>query len=197
MSRKPELLTDRFAEAAAYCAMLHRDQTRKFGATPYVAHLFSVSALVLEDGGDEDEAIAALLHDALEDRPEKTSAEEIRMRFGERVLSMVQACTDTPPDYQGGEKPPWRERKEAHLEHLRQRSNRVALADKVHNGRALLAAYRAEGERVWEAFNAGRDEQLWYWRSVVGAFRDGRNEGQLLEELERVVEELSALASAP
>lgn len=107
------LLTSRFEEAMVYAAELHRTQTRKGSRVPYLAHLMSVAALVLEDGGDEDEAIAALLHDALEDHPEKTSREEIRRRFGERVASIVEHCTDTPSDWAGGLKPPWRGRKEA------------------------------------------------------------------------------------
>ena len=98
-------LSQKYTEALAYCASVHADQRRKGSPTPYLAHLLSVSALVLEDGGDETEAIAALLHDSLEDQPDRTSPEEIRRRFGEDVLRLVVACTDTPPDYHGGPKP--------------------------------------------------------------------------------------------
>jgi (p)ppGpp synthase/HD superfamily hydrolase len=173
---------------------LHGSQTRKLRPIPYVAHLFSVSSLVLEDGGDEDEAIAALLHDALEDQADKTSPEEIQRRFGERVLAIVQACTDTPPDYRGGSKPSWELRKEAYLAHLRHASNRVALADKLHNARELLSDYRSQGDLIWDSFNAGKEKQLWFWRSLVEAFRAGGSSGRMLDELERVVTELEALS---
>ena len=117
-------LTHHYTQALVYCAEIHAGQRRKGNSTPYLAHLLSVSALVLEDGGDETEAIAALLHDALEDQPGRTSPEEIRRRFGEGVAQLVFACTDTPPDYQGGPKPPWRERKESYLQHIRQGGKR-------------------------------------------------------------------------
>ncbi len=193
MARRSEGLSRRFEDAVVYCLELHGAQIRKLRPIPYVAHLFSVSALVLEDGGDEDEAIAALLHDALEDQPERTSAEEIERRFGERVRSLVEACTDTPPGYRGGPKPSWELRKEAYLAHLRRGSNRVALADKLHNARELLSEYRAEGDRIWDAFNAGKEQQLWFWRALVDAFRAGGSSGRMLDELERVVAELEAL----
>jgi (p)ppGpp synthase/HD superfamily hydrolase len=113
------ILTEHFTDALVYAARLHATQTRKGKPTSYIAHLLSVAALVLEDGGDETETIAALLHDALEDQPKKTSPEEIRQRFGSAVLDLILACTDTPPDYKGGPKPPWKERKEKYLAHLR------------------------------------------------------------------------------
>lgn len=193
MTHQSEVLTSRFTEAVIYCLELHGSQTRKFQPVPYIAHLFSVSALVLEDGGDEDEAIAALLHDALEDQPEKTSPEEIQRRFGERVLTIVKDCTDTPPEYQGGPKPNWEQRKKAYLAHLREKSNRVALADKLHNARGILNAYRSEGDLIWDSLNAGKEKQLWYWRSLVEAFRTGGSNGWMLDELERVVTELETL----
>ena len=192
-------LTDRFTEALVYCAQIHRTQTRKGKPTPYVAHLLSAAALVLEDGGDEDEAIAALLHDSLEDQPDKTSREDIGQRFGDRVLSLVAACSDTPPDYKGGPKPPWRQRKEAYLLHVRSGASgalRVSLADKVHNTRELLADYRREGDDMWSRFNAGKADQLWYLRSLVVAFRQGGAQGPLLDELDRLVSELERLVAA-
>ena len=112
-------LTNRFADALDYCFLIHRNQHRKGKPTPYISHLLSVCALVLEDGGDEDEAIAALLHDSLEDQPDKTSREEISRRFGDRVSHLILACTDTPPEYRGGPKPPWKQRKEKYLAHVR------------------------------------------------------------------------------
>ena len=190
---------NRFADALTYCVHVHSGQQRKGKSTPYVAHLMSVSALVLEDGGDEDEAIAALLHDALEDQPDRTSPEEIRQRFGDRVLHIVLACTDTPADYQGGEKPPWRTRKETYLAHLRDSAGsdlRVSLADKLHNARELLADYRSEGDRLWSRFNAGKADQLWYYQSLVAAFKQCGMRGQMLVEFDRVVSEFVRLAEA-
>src|SRR5687767_2034587 len=142
-------LTERFDRALAFASRLHREDVRKGSDTPYVAHLLSVCALVVEDGGTEEEAIAALLHDALEDHPEATSRDEIREAFGERVLELVEGCTDTPADYTGGRKPPWRARKEGYVEHVRHADAggvRVSLADKLHNARAIMADYRRIGD---------------------------------------------------
>ena len=190
-------LTNRYAEALDYCFLIHKDQKRKGKSTPYIAHLLSVSALVLEDGGDEDEAIAALLHDMLEDQPDKTSREEISQRFGERVLHLVTSCTDTPPSYKGGVKPPWKQRKEMYLKHLREGANgalRIVLADKLHNGTDLLADYRQQGESLWRHFNADKSEQLWFYRSLVSAFKEGGASGPMYERFERVVSEFESLS---
>ncbi len=190
------MLTNRFENALVYCVQLHRNQQRKGKPIPYIAHLLSVSALVLEDGGNEDEAIAALLHDALEDQPDKTSREEIARRFGEQVVLLVNSCTDTPLTYRGGVKPPWKQRKEAYLSHLRSGANgalRVSLADKVHNGRELVADYRREGDKIWSHFHAGKDEQLWLYQSLVQAFKQGGARGALYESFEQIVSELEQL----
>ncbi len=186
------LLTSRFEEALAYAHRLHRMQARKGSGVPYIAHLLSVTALVLEDGGDEDEAIAALLHDALEDHPDKTSREEIRRRFGDRVATLVEHCTDTPPGWMGGVKPPWQRRKRAYLEQIRrgQGLSRVALADKLHNARSILRDHRAIGDRVWERFTASKEETLWFYRALVDAFRETGATGYLIEELDEAVTEL-------
>jgi (p)ppGpp synthase/HD superfamily hydrolase len=194
------VLTGRFNDAVAYSLDLHALQTRKGKSVPYVAHLFSVCALVLEDGGDEDEAIAALLHDALEDQPEKTGPPEIEARFGARVLHLIESCTDTPPGYKGGEKPAWRARKQAYLDHLRQNDRaavRLALADKLHNARDILADYRREGDAIWQRFNASRADQLWFLRSLLAAFEDGGASGPMLDEFRRVVSDLENLAGTP
>jgi len=187
-------LTPKFARGFAYCLEIHRDQKAKGKGTPYIAHLMAVAGLVLEAGGDEDEAIAALLHDSLEDQPQRVTPEEIRNRFGDRVLELVISCTDTPPDYSGGEKPPWKQRKEAYLQHLHTEANRVALADKLHNARQLLADYRSVGEQVWERFNAGKEEQLWYYQALTEAFKTGGMTGFMLRELEETVASLVDLA---
>jgi (p)ppGpp synthase/HD superfamily hydrolase len=188
-------ITHRFDDALAFAVDLHRDQRRKGSGIPYVAHLLSVAALVLEDGGDEDEAIAALLHDAVEDCPEKVTLRHIGERFGERVAGMVAGCTDTPADYTGGQKPPWQARKEAYLHHLRTGppSARVSLADKLHNARAILDDYRVVGEDLWDRFSATREQTLWYYRSLVDAFRAAGQDGPMLDELDRVVTEIETL----
>ena len=187
-----ERLTSRFEEALVYASRLHARQTRKASGTPYVAHLLGVAALVIEDGGDEDEAIAALLHDAIEDQGGDTARQEIRRRFGETVTSIVDGCTDaeTIP------KPAWRERKERFIISLDQASPevlRVATADKLYNARSVLSAFRKDGETLWRQFNGGRDGTLWYYRAVTNALQENGS-GQLVEDLDRAVTELEALA---
>jgi (p)ppGpp synthase/HD superfamily hydrolase len=197
MSDRRVPLSGRFLEAVAFAHQVHGSDTRKGTAAPTVAHLLSVCGIVLADGGDEDEAIAALLHDTLEDHPETVSRKELASRFGERVLALVEVCTDTPPDYRGGPKPPWRERKTAFLERLprtRPGDLRVAVADKLDNARAVLADYRELGEALWPRFNAGREGQLWYYRSLEEGFRYAGMQGRLIDELARVVSELERLA---
>lgn len=192
------MMSPRFEEALSFATRLHADDLRKGSDIPYLAHLLGTCALVLVDGGDEDEAIAALLHDALEDHPETVSREDILARFGSRVLDIVVVCTDTPPDYAGGRKPPWRDRKEAYLARIRASAPpalRVSLADKVDNARAILADYRAIGSGVWERFSAGEAEQLWYYESLVVAYRDAGVRSDLLAELSRVVAELGRLVA--
>jgi len=148
---------------------------------------------VLEDGGDEDEAVAALLHDAVEDQGGEARLEEIRERYGERVAEIVRECSDTDAT----PKPPWRERKIAYLGHVPTASAgaaRVSLADKLHNARAVLYDYRRLGEQLWERFNPEAD-QLWYYRSLVQAFRR-HGVTPLVAELTRVVAEVDELAAA-
>jgi GTP pyrophosphokinase len=192
------VLSERFDDALVFANRLHAGDVRKGSTVPYVAHLLGVCALVLVDGGGEDEAVAALLHDALEDHPTETSWDEIEGRFGPEVLAIVVACTDTPPDYAGGPKAPWRERKEAYLAHLAETSPgalRVSLADKVDNARSILADYRVVGDDLWTRFKAGKEDQLRLYRRLVEAFRDTGATGFLVEELERTVSELERLAA--
>lgn len=187
------ILTPRFEEALVFATQLHAEQWRKGTTIPYIAHLLAVASIVLENGGDEDTAIAGLLHDAIEDQGGVATREEIRRRFGETVVEIVNGCTDadvTP-------KPPWRVRKEAYIEHLRVASPAVRLvstADKLHNARAVLADYRELGEELWRRFHGGRDGTLWYYRSVTDALRQAGT-SPLIEELERVVSEIERLAS--
>ncbi|GAB4530220.1 MAG: HD domain-containing protein [Anaerolineae bacterium] len=186
-------LTSRFEEALTYAFRLHAGQTRKGTSTPYISHLLAVAAMVLEQGAGEDEAIAALLHDAAEDQGGYATLAEIRDRFGDAVAAIVAGCTDswTVP------RPPWRERKEAYLAHLRGASESVRLvsaADKLHNARAILADYRTLGASLWGRFNGGKEGTLWYYRSLVQVLRD-TGPAPLAEELARVVSELERLAS--
>lgn len=187
------ILTARFEEALVYATQLHAAQQRKGGAIPYIAHLLAVTSLVLEHNGNEDEAIAALLHDAIEDQGGAGTRAEIRRRFGDRVVAIVDGCTDADilP------KPPWRARKEAYIAHLRTASASVRLvsaADKLHNARAILEDYRLLGEALWDRFHGGKAGTLWYYRSVVTALiAVGRT--PLIDELERVVTEIERLAA--
>lgn len=189
----PILMGPRFEEALLYAVRLHGRDIRKGTSIPYVSHLFSVCALVLEDGGDEEEAIAALLHDALEDHPEKVTRADLESRFGSRVLHLVELCTDTPPDYRGGPKPPWAERKWAYVKRIRDEGYplcRVALADKLHNTRAVVMDYRRFGDAIWPRFKAGKDDQVKYHRALVEAFREARAPDHLVRELDSLVREL-------
>ena len=185
-------LTERFETALVYASRLHAGQVRKGNDTPYIAHLLGVTALVLEDGGSEDEAIAALLHDAVEDQGGLAILQEIENRFGKHVAHIVEGLTDsyTIP------KRPWRERKVEYIEHMRHASpevRRVSLADKLHNARSTLADIRRSGEAGWDRFNGGKQGTLWYYNELIKVFRAyGKN--YLLEELERVVAEIEQLA---
>lgn len=184
-------LSARFDEALAYAHEAHRDQLRKGTRIPYISHLMAVAAIVLENGGDEDAAIAALLHDVIEDGGGDAARREIRRRCGQRVVGIVDECTDAEVI----PKPPWRGRKEDYIARLRHASPQARLvtsADKLHNARTILADYRVVGEALWERFNAGRDEVLWYYRSLAAALKEG-GATPLVEELERVVNELTRL----
>ncbi len=187
------MLSERFTEALTYATHLHANQTRKGSGVPYIAHLLGVASIALEHGANEDEAIAALLHDAIEDQGGAATREEIRRRFGVMVTEIVDGCTDaeTIP------KPPWRQRKEAYIAHIPNASPSellVSSADKLHNARSILNDYRVLGEEVWERFKGGKEGTLWYYRSLVEAFRK-TGSTPLIEELERVVSELEELAS--
>lgn len=188
-------LTQRFKEALDYALELHGDQQRKGSDTPYVAHLLAVASLVLEDGGDEEQAIAALLHDAPEDRGGRETLRSIRQRFGDRVADIVDGCTDT---YETP-KPPWRQRKEGYLEHLQTASEevrRVSLADKLHNARSILTDLLRCGDHVWTRFNGGKDGTLWYYRSLLQVFRS-RNNSPLVTELGWVLQRIDSLIQEP
>jgi len=181
-------------EALLYACAVHAGQRRKgpCGA-PYISHLLGVCSLVLEAGGDEEQAAAALLHDAAEDQGGRERLEEIRARFGSRVAGIVEACSDTLEQ----PKPPWRPRKEAYVEHLRRGGSDallVACADKLHNARATLRDVRRQGDEAFERFNASREETLWYHRAVANALVESELESWLVDQLARVVFQLEAAA---
>lgn len=159
----------KFEEAVTYAIRVHGSQARKGGSVPYLAHLFGVASLVMEDGGREDETIAALLHDAAEDQGGEARLRDIEERFGRAIADIVRGCSDTLER----PKPEWCERKKRYLEHLPAASSsvlRVSLADKLHNTRAMATDYAVSGENLWERFNAGRDDQAWYHRKLCEAF---------------------------
>jgi (p)ppGpp synthase/HD superfamily hydrolase len=191
--KDPRMLGGRFQDALIYATQLHCKQARKGSEIPYVSHLLSAAALIIEDRGDEDEVIAALLHDAVEDQGGASRLAEIRQRFGEQVAEIVDGCSDT---YECP-KPPWRERKERHLEHLRIASHsvrRVVLADTLHNARATLADLRMGGSAVWSRFSVGREETIWYYNAKLAVF-EARNPGWMTEELRASVGELERLGA--
>ena len=169
-TRPHVVLTRRFADAVEYAASLHAAQARKGTTIPYVAHLLGAASFVLEqDGTTEDQAIAALLHDAVEDQPHATSVEEIAARFGQVVAGIVADCTDADTD----PKPPWRWRKEAYLGHLRGApvaSLQVSLADKLHNARAIATDLERDGPALWARFSAPPVAQRWYYTSLAAVF---------------------------
>ncbi len=186
------MLTDRFDDALGLAAKLHRTQARKVSNIPYIAHLLAVTALVLEHGGDEDQAIAALLHDAVEDQGGMATAEMIRRRFGDRVADCVLACSDTTaPDTE-----PWTLRKERYLASLATKSPEALLVtscDKLHNASSILVDLQVIGPEVFERFTAKRDGTLWYYRSLADALTRLRP-GPLSDRLDATVAEIEARA---
>lgn len=190
------MMSRRFDEAALYALEKHRAQRRKGSGVPYATHLFAVAAMVGERGGDEEQMMAALLHDVIEDQG--VSGLELEQRFGARVRRIVEGCTDAF----ASPKPPWRERKQRYLDEVPTKGADVLLVsacDKLHNALSIArdAADPAVGARVWERFSAGREGSLWYYRALVPAFRAGLAH-PVVDELERAVYALEApLESAP
>jgi (p)ppGpp synthase/HD superfamily hydrolase len=197
MSRKqkPSLpLSRRFEQALILATRKHAGQIRKGSGTPYISHLLSVAALVLEAGGGEDLAIAALLHDVVEDCGGAPMLKEVRRRFGKRVAGVVDGCTE--PDITP--QPSWRRRKQQYIRHLRTAAadtRLVAAADKLHNARSILVDYRRIGEPIWQRFRGKREGTLWYYRALLKELQR-KHSNRLVDELERVVAELEAVVAA-
>jgi (p)ppGpp synthase/HD superfamily hydrolase len=191
----PTQLTHRFIEAVAYASRLHLEQARKGSGVPYAGHLLGVCSLVLEEGGTEDEAIAALLHDAGEDQGGEARLIEIGRLFGSEVESIVRACSDTLLQ----EKPEWQTRKDhylVHLEHQPRSVLLVSLADKLFNARAILRDYLTECEALWGRFTGDRDAQLWYYRSLSEVFRRRLADVRMTDELSQVIAALEQACRA-
>ncbi len=185
------ILSHRFTEALVYATELHAHQIRKGSNIPYISHLLGVASIALEYGADEDEAIAALLHDAIEDQGRQTVRAEIRLKFGDRVTEIVDSCTDTDTT----PKPPWKERKKAYINRITNASASVRLvsaADQLHNIRSILKDYRLQGDLLWDLFKGGKQGTLWYYRSLVTAFREA-DSTPIVIELDSLVTELERL----
>jgi (p)ppGpp synthase/HD superfamily hydrolase len=183
---------ERIEQAFLLASELHAGQLRKRTRIPYIIHLMAVAALVAEYGGDEDQIVAAFLHDAIEDAGGSRAREVIRERFGDAVVELVEGCTDGEEP-----KPPWRARKEEYLARLHRATPAVRLvsvADKVHNARSIVAALRA-GDEIWSRFQGGRDGCLWYYRGMLDAAGDGW-EHPILDELARTVAVMQELAAS-
>ena len=186
-------LGPRFFAAFEFAARKHAGQTRKGKSVPYLAHLMSVSSIVLEAGGDEDCAIAALLHDVVEDCGGMPTLREVEERFGPTVARIVEGCTDSFVD----PKPPWRERKDEYLRRLREESPEtrlVSAADKLDNARSVLLDYRTQGDSIWTRFNGGREGTLWYYRALADEFNRFQRD-RLAGELDRIVSELEQVSA--
>ena len=183
----------RFVTALNYATSLHTE-SRKGTTIPYISHLYSVAALVMESDGSEEEVIAALLHDAVEDHGGPKTLEKIRSEYGEEVAKIVDGCTDDAPP-EGKEKRPWRKRKEEYIAHIASASDSVRLvsnADKLHNARCILRDYRDIGEAIWDRFTGKKEGSLWYYRALADAFLANPADPFLAEELNRVVSELES-----
>jgi (p)ppGpp synthase/HD superfamily hydrolase len=190
---KEPVYSDHYVEALIFAATLHGRQLRKGSRIPYVSHLLAVSALVWEGHGDEDQAIAGLLHDAVEDQGGRPVLEEIRSRFGERVAVIVEACSDSDVM----PKPPWRERKESHVRRMQDAPDDALLviaADKLHNAWSTLADARVDDASVWERFNAPPPDILWYYREVLSLLQGRMPDAPITARLGDAVAELAAVA---
>jgi (p)ppGpp synthase/HD superfamily hydrolase len=183
-------LTGQFSKALLYAELKHHNQVRKGGDIPYVGHLLTVAGLVINDGGSEAQAIAALLHDAVEDQGGPATLDEIRANFGDEVARIVDECSDTDEK----PKPPWLDRKRKYIEHLAEVGDDtllVSVADKLDNARSMLRDYHSHGPSLWERFNRKNpQDHLWYYGELLKAYRSRGCTSWMVDELGRVVDEL-------
>jgi len=186
-------LSGQFSKALVYAELKHHNQVRKGGDIPYIGHLLSVAALVINDNGSEAQAIAALLHDAVEDQGGPPTLEEIRANFGTEVARIVEECSDTNEV----PKPPWPERKRKYIDHLAdvgQDTLLVSVADKLDNARSMLRDYHTHGPSLWDRFNRKNPhDHLWYYGELLDAYRRRGLSSWMVGELDRVVRELTRL----
>ncbi len=189
-------LTGQFSKALVYAELKHHNQVRKGGDIPYIGHLLTVAGLVLNDGGSETQAIAALLHDTVEDQGGPPTLEEIKDNFGGDVARIVDECSDTDEV----PKPPWLDRKRKYIDHLAEvgaDTLLVSVADKLDNARSMLRDYHEHGPKLWERFNRKNpQDHLWYYRALLDAYRSRNLNSWMVNELARVVDELRRLVDA-
>jgi (p)ppGpp synthase/HD superfamily hydrolase len=192
-------LSIRFDHALLFAAQVHRNQDRKKSGIPYISHLMGVASIVLDYGGDEDMAIGALLHDAVEDCGGRAMLKTIEQMFGPRVAKIVDGCTDSYGE-EGKDKPKWYPRKLRYIQRVRHEdveTRFVSAADKLYNARAVLRDFRQCGDSAFDKFSAPKPKVLWYYRSLVREFRAAGVTHlfkPLLDDLDRVVTELEHLA---
>jgi (p)ppGpp synthase/HD superfamily hydrolase len=187
-------LSPKFEKALVYATRIHGGQLRKKTRIPYIAHILGVTAIAMEYGATETEAIGALLHDAVEDCGGAKRLRDIERKFGKAVAKIVDGCTDTDQT----PKPPWLIRKKAYIAHLRHApvsTQIVSAADKLHNLRAILMDYRTEHDKLWSRFNGGKEGTLWYYAALLEAFHGGKRLAPFLAKLDRTLTALEALAN--
>lgn len=182
-------LSDRFFEAMKYATEWHKDQVRKSTDITYICHPFGVAALVLEAGGDEDQAIGGLLHDVAEDCGGELRLAEIKELFGDRVEKIVRGCSDSLVA-NDADKADWKIRKQTHIDHLKEADADILLvtaADKTHNARAIATDLQATGEGMWERFNSDKNQIHWYYNEVYQVLETGGVTSQLLKPLHSAI----------
>jgi len=190
MTKPMTYLTERFHKAMAYATKLHKDQSRKSTTITYISHPIGVASLVLEANGDEDQAIAALLHDIPEDCGGEPRLQEITEMFGPRVEKIVRGCSDSLVE-DPTEKAPWRDRKEVHISHLHKADTDtliVTAADKAHNARSIATDLQNQGPSLWDRFNAQRDDIIWYYESVYEVLNQRQVSSALLVPLRNAID---------
>ena len=190
MTEPKTYLTERFHRAMAYATELHKDQTRKSTTITYISHPFGVASLVLEANGDEDQAIAALLHDIPEDCGGEPRLREIAEMFGPRVEKIVRGCSDSLVE-DPEEKAPWHERKEVHINHLNDADMDILIvtaADKAHNARSIATDLQNQGSSLWDRFNANRDDIIWYYESVYAVLHKREVRASILTPLRSAID---------